>query len=84
MKWTGLREKGGGGNVVLYGISDPGGAWSWVFIITQDPTPPMGGGVQGLWDFARPYPPPSHGQYAATNTSYLEIVEIFQFRPIKS
>ena len=31
---------------------------SWVFIIIQDHPPPMGGGVQGLWDF--PETPPKH------------------------
>ena len=62
------RTGGGGGLGSCMESRTGGGGWSWVFITMQDHTPPMGRGVQGVWDFARAYPP--HGQYAAKNTSY--------------
>ena len=81
LKWTGLEEKGGGWVWGLLWNLGPGGVgWSWVFIIMKDHTPPLGGGVQGLWDFARPYPPPC----AIRRQKHLVQLEIEGFFPISA
>ena len=69
LKWTGLREKGGGGFGVFYGISDRGEGVVLGLDKNAGPYPPLWvGGVRVFWILQDPTPP--YGLNAAKNTLY--------------